>query len=333
MSDMLGMIRSLGSQLRWAADLDLPEVDSAEDFVISGMGGSGIAGDFISAVLTDSSVRVTTHKGYAPLPGWVDRVKPLVIAISYSGNTEETLSVVNDAAERGLATVVVTTGGAISQLADENAWPSVIIPDGLQPRAALGFLFGAAIRLVGASSGKADFGGDLLEAAGLADAITAEGSPRWKETEALASGAAGRSVIIYGGGPISGAAAQRWKTQVNENAKTPAWWGALPEIDHNEIVGWEADPERTIGSMSVIGLSDDSDHSRVAGRYRHTRDLTSAAVPWVGIVTSLGAAPIARVVSLAAQGDVFSWMLAKEAGVEPTPVETIEKLKQLLMED
>ena len=111
MADMLTMIRSLGSQLRWAADLDVPEIAQHEDFVIAGMGGSGIAGDFVAAVVNDSALRAVGHKNYAPLPGWVSRVQPLVVGVSYSGNTEETLSVVDEAQGLNLPLVALTTGG------------------------------------------------------------------------------------------------------------------------------------------------------------------------------------------------------------------------------
>lgn len=333
MADMLTMIRSLGAQLRWAADLIVPEVPPHEDFVIAGMGGSGISGDFVAAVVNDSSLRVVGHKNYAPLPGWVSRVRPLVVGVSFSGNTEETLSVVDQAKDLDLALVALTTGGALKDRASGEGWPTVDIPSGIQPRAALGYLFGATLRVVGASSGHSDFVADLTEAAEMADEITTEGSTAWVEAERLSASLVNRASIIYGGGAISGTAAQRWKTQINENAKMPAWWSVLPELDHNEIVSWETLPDMTNETLAIVGLSDDSDAARVSARYRHTRKLTEYAVPWAGHVKSTGRSAAARIISLTAVGDLVSWMLAVNAGVDPVPVGTIEELKKLLVED
>ena len=333
MAEMLAMIRSLGSQLRWAADLDVPEIPHHEDFVIGGMGGSGIGGDYVAAVVSESTLRAVGHKDYAPLPGWVSRVHPLVVGVSYSGNTEETLSVVDEADRLDLPIVALTTGGMLKDRAADGGWPMVDVPAGLQPRAALGYLFGATLRVVGASSGHSDFVADLTEAADVADAITTEGSTGWLEAEKLAESLGSRASIIYGGGPISGSAAQRWKTQINENAKLPAWWSVLPELDHNEIVSWGTLPEMTRQNFAIVGLSDGSDADRVSDRYGHTRTLTEEFVPWAGHVESTGRSAAARIISLTAIGDLVSWMLAVNAGVDPVPVGTIEELKKLLVED
>jgi glucose/mannose-6-phosphate isomerase len=132
---------------------------------------------------------------------------------------------------------------------------------------------------------------------------------------------------------VSSVVAQRWKTQINENAKVPAWYSALPELDHNEITGWETLPELTRQRLGIVILRDDTDHDRVSRRIAHTRNLTEDAVPWVGEVTSSGSSRLARLVSLTVVGDLVSWMLAERLGVDPVPVVTIEKLKKLLIED
>jgi glucose/mannose-6-phosphate isomerase len=332
-SDMLEMIRSLGDQLRWAVDLEAPEVGQAREFVVAGMGGSGIAGNYLAAVTVASALRAVGHKDYGPLPGWVDRVRPLVIGVSYSGNTEETLSVVDDASERGLQIVAVTTGGQLARMAKAHSWPLIEIPAGVQPRAALGYLFGAVLQVVDKAAATGGFAAHLEEAAKLADDIVSEGSDHWDQASEVASGLEGRSAIVYGGGPISGTAAQRWKTQINENAKMPAWWSVLPELDHNEIVGWETLPELTGQSLGIVSLADRADAPRVSDRLGLTEDLTEYAVPWVGHVESLGESAVARIISLTAFGDVVSWMLAEEAGVDPVAVGTIEKLKKMLVKE
>lgn len=333
MADMGEMIQDLGQQLRWASRVELPEVGSHSQFVIAGMGGSGIAGDYVKAVTSDSSVQVVGHKDYAPLPGWTEETRPLVIGISYSGNTEETLDVVSSAQKSGLDVVVLTTGGKLHEMAGANSWPTIEVPAGLQPRAALGYLFGVALRVVGKASGISTFSDDLAEAAEIADDITTNDSTEWAIADDLASSLLERISVVYGGGLLSSTVAQRWKTQINENAKMPAWWSSLPELDHNEIVGWETLPELTASQVAIVSLADRSDHDRVATRYRHTKELTEAAVAWAGRVESRGESATARIISLTAVGDLTSWMLAKKAGVDPVPVGTIEKLKKLLIQD
>ena len=332
MSDMLSQIRTLGDQLRWASHLDLPPVPPATDVLIAGMGGSGIAGDFVAALASAGRGRVAVQKGYGPLPGWALDRKPLLIAISFSGNTEETLDIARSASTTDLPIVTLTTGGELSRVTGEKGWPTISVPGGIQPRAAVGYLFGAVARVVAAAGLIPDQGSALAEAADAADRATSDGSPGWLLAGDIAEGLAGRIPIIYGGGPVSGAVAQRWKTQVNENAKTPSWWSVLPELNHNEIVGWEAMPSLTSQHLGVVALTDATDHPRVRDRLAHSRALTQNAVPWVAEVAAEGDTPLARLMSLVVMGDLVSLMLAETAGVDPVPVDTIEKLKKLLTE-
>ncbi len=332
MPDMIDQIRSLGAQLRWAAEVELPAVPPSSDVLIAGMGGSGIAGDFAAALAAPGVGRVSVHKGYGPIPGWAQARKPLLIAISFSGNTEETLDVVKSAVESALPVVTLTAGGELGRITAEKGWPSIAVPGGIQPRAAVGYLFGAVARVASAAGVIPDQGSALLEAADAADRATSEGSSTWALATSVSEGLSGRIPIIYGGGPISGAVAQRWKTQINENAKTPAWWSVLPELDHNEIVGWEAMPQVTKESLGIVALTESADHPRVSDRLAHSRALTEAAVPWVAEVAAEGDTPLARLVSLVVVGDLVSLFLAETAGVDPVPVDTIEKLKKLLTE-
>lgn len=332
MSEMLEQIRSLGEQLRWAAEIDSPHTGTFSEVLYVGMGGSGIAGDYAGAVAAPAGTRVVVHKGYGPIPAWAIRVRPLLLAASYSGNTEETLDMVTAAWESGLPVATVTTGGRLAELTDENRWKTITVPAGLQPRAAAGYMIGAVVRLLEGAMAIDDHRLAFGEAADIADEMTTEGSAAWSQAEAIADALAGRLSIIYGGGPVSSVVAQRWKTQFNENAKVPAWYSQFPELDHNEIVGWETLPELTRDNVGVVVLTDDSDHDRVRSRISFTRDLTDDAVPWVGEVSSRGTSRLARLISLTAVGDLVSWMLADRLGVDPTPVATIEKLKDLLAE-
>lgn len=330
MSEMLDQIRSLGDQLRWASGLDAPHTGTFFEVLYAGMGGSAIAGDYAGAVGQPIGTRVVTHRGYGPVPPWAIRQRPLVIAASYSGNTEETLDLVTSAAESGLAVATITTGGRLGELTSQHGWNGITVPTGLQPRAAIGYMVGAVIRLLEGSHAIDDQRLAILEAAQLADALTAEGSPAWETAAGLVEGLEGRIPIVYAGGPVSGVAARRWKTQINENAKVPAWFSLLPELDHNEIVGWETFPEKTREHVGIVVLTDQTDHDRVARRIEHTRDLTNDQVPWVGEVAASGSSTLARLVSLTVVGDLVSYLLAERLGVDPMPVATIENLKQLL---
>jgi glucose/mannose-6-phosphate isomerase len=333
MSDMLTQIQDLPAQLRWASEIDAPSIGTYSEILCVGMGGSGISGDYAAAIAEPFGTRVGVHKGYGPVPPWAIRVRPLVVAVSYSGNTEETLDLAVSARDTGLPVAVVTTGGELGKLAGEEKWPRIDVPAGLQPRAALGYLLGAVLRVLEGAHALNDQRLAFVEAAELASRAVEEGSDVWDKARKIAEGLAGRIPIIYGGGQISGVVAQRWKTQINENAKIPAWWSVLPELDHNEITSWETMPQLTKDLLGVVALTDRDDHDRVASRIDFTRDLTSDAVPWVGEVASSGTFPLTRLVSLTVTGDLVSLLLAEEAGVDPVPVNTIEKLKKLLAKE
>ena len=333
MGDMLKMIRTLGGQLRWAAEIEPPSVAGASEVIVAGMGGSGISGSYAAAIASQGRGRVSVHKDYGPLPGWVDRVRPVVVAVSYSGNTEETLDAVRDAAKRDLPIVAITSGGELARLAGEHDWSTLPVPGGLAPRAAIGYLFGAVTRVVGALGLLDDPGVQLVEAAALVDEAVEEGSEAWLTASSVADGLRGRIAIVYGGGPISGAAAGRWKTQINENAKMPAWHSLLPELDHNELVSWEAIPELTREHVGIVTLTDVADHRRIRARIDHSLALTQDAVPWLAEVDSRGDSAVARLMSLTVVGDLASWMMAVDTGVDPVGVNTIEKLKRLLTDN
>ena len=333
MVDMLSQIRSMGDQLRWAAEQGAPAIGTHSEILYVGMGGSGIAGDFVGAIAEPFGTRVIVHKGYGPLPLWATRARPLVVAASYSGNTEETLDFAVSAHDSGLRVATITTGGRLGELTAAHNWPSISVPSGIQPRAAAGYMIGAALVVLTGAHAVDDQRLAFVEASAIADEATAEGSDRWMEATDIAEQLDGRIPIIYAGGPVSTVVAQRWKTQINENAKVPAWWSTLPELDHNEITGWETMPEKTRKHLGIVSLRDRSDHDRIAARLAHTNALTHDAVPWVGEVNSTGVSLLARLVSLTAVGDLVSWMLAELAGVDPVPVATIEKLKKLLVEE
>jgi len=326
---MKAMIASFGEQLRWATDLEPVALNRASQILVAGMGGSGISGDF-AAALADTPVFV--NKSYG-LPAWVKGAGPLVVAMSYSGNTEETLSAAETAAAQGLTPAVVTGGGTLAAWAAEYGWPAVTVPGGLQPRAALGYLLGGLLHLLNAAGATSVGRRDLLAAADIADSITGEGGSGWTLAADLAQGLEGRIVAVYGGGGITSPVAQRWKTQINENAKWPAWYSVLPELDHNEIVSWTSLASLTRDHVGIVSLRDRAEPPGVTARFRYTSEITGRDVAWVGEVWSQGDSALERMVSLASMGDLVSLELARLLGVDPVPVDAIENLKRKLMEE
>jgi glucose/mannose-6-phosphate isomerase len=291
------------------------------------MGGSGFAGDVAAAIAAGQGRRVTVHKDYG-IPAWADSVGPVVVAVSHSGNTEEVVDGVRTAIAAGLAIAVAATGGDLVGLAASRELPLLLVPPGPQPRAAAGYLAGATLRLLDAAGVIHGTVPALEEAAAVVESLL--GGPAEELAGELAASLAGRIVIVYGGGPLTTAAAGRWKTQVNENAKAPAWWGALPELDHNEIVGWGAGAD-VRDAVGVVFLEDPDEPPRIRLRADLTADLM-AGIRIAGRVGARGAGPLARLFSLVVVGDLLSVALAERAGVDPVPVEVIENLKRRLAE-
>ncbi len=328
MTAMRQLIDELPGQLRWAAEAAVPTLAAAREGLVLGMGGSGFAGDVAAAFAAGQGRRVSVHKGYG-LPAWAASAQPAVVAISHSGNTEETLSGVVAALAAGMLPAAGATGGRLADLAREHDLPYLPVPPGPQPRAAAGYLAGGALRLLESAGVVSGTAPALVEAADVVESLLAGPGP---ELAAELSGAlAGRITIIYGSGPSTAAAAARWKTQINENAKAPAWWSLLPELDHNEIVGWGGHPGLVADTVGVVFLEDPDEDPRVRRRAELTAQLM-AGVRIAGHVDSRGAGPLARLFSLVVVGDLVSVLLAEGAGIDPAPVVVIEKLKKMLAE-
>jgi len=334
MNPMLEAALGLADQLRWASRLHLPEMPSGERVLVTGMGGSGISGDIAGLLAGEAGRLALVHKSYG-LPGWAARERPLVVAVSYSGNTEETLSAVAAAQELQLPMVAISTGGKLAEIARTAGAPHVEIPSGLQPRAALGYLAGAVSMVLEAAGVLPDQVGGLQEAASVLDSLFGKDGqgPGAELAEDLAEGLVGRVPVIYGGPGGSGVAALRWKTQFNENSKRAAYASWLPELDHNELVGWASIPELTRRVIGIVELRDSAEHPRVAKRFELTRQIAGADVAFVGTVWAQGETTWAKLASLIGIGDLVSLFVAAQAGVDPLPVAPIEMLKQRLAEE
>lgn len=315
-SDAVG----LGDQLRWSPSRpDTVRVDH-DAAIVCGMGGSGMAAEATALAVDAPS---TTHHGYG-VPVVAARA-PIVVAISYSGDTEETLDSVAMAQRAGFAVAAVTSGGRLAELAEERSWPLVTVPAGLQPRDALGYQVAAATTLIGAAFGQ-DVSTALAEAADAADeALDSAG----RDLAADVADAIGRRVpAVFGTTGPGALAALRWKTQINENAKRPALAAELPEANHNDLQGWFG-PDGGEGFATVM-LRDAAADDRLRARLDLMTEMLADRVPSAGRIESSGVGPLARFFSLCAVGDLASLELARHGGVDPAPIDALDHFKTSL---
>ena len=336
--ETLAAIREVDSQGQLDDALALPEhltdalfrVESARigelestGLVVCGMGGSAIGGDLARAALGDRlSMPLTTVRDYELAP-WTppDRV---VLCASYSGNTEETLACFEAAAAVGAKRVVATTGGALGAAAREAKVPVIPFPAALQPRAAVGYMFVAAAE-VAALAGAAPAIRTEIDLAGANLAKARDGLV--DRAVALADALEGTFPVIYGC-DLTTPVAYRWKTQLNENTKQPAAFHVVPEMDHNEIVGWAegSGAER----FSAVFLTDQDQHPRERERIELTAELIAPAAARVELVETEGETRTERMLWATLLGDLISLILAARRGVDPSPVPVIEELKDRL---
>ncbi|MBP1632761.1 MAG: Mannose-6-phosphate isomerase, partial [Acidobacteria bacterium] len=294
MTSMRDLIGTLPDQLRWAARLEVPAPAPAAEALVTGMGGSGIAGSLAAVVAAADGRRVGVHRSYG-LPGWAGSVRPLVVAVSHSGDTEETLSAFETAGQLGLDLAAVTTGGRLAALAAEAGCPVVVTPAVPQPRAAVGYLTGAVLRLLEAAGVVPLQSAGLLEAADVVERLLDGGrGAAVALAEDLAGALYDRLVVIYGaeGGPA--VAAYRWKTQINENGKAIAYTSSFPELDHNEIEAWAAYPDLARNRVGVVWLHDPTEDPRLAERAGVTRRMIEGRVGMAGEVHAQGEGALAR---------------------------------------
>lgn len=332
---MLDLIRRLPEMCAeaWGLPVEpsLPSVRPSQ-IVALGMGGSGIGGDLLRAVLFDETlVPVASVKDYRA-PAFVS-VHSLVFACSYSGNTEETLAAYEESVARGAACVVITSGGELLRRARDRRHPAVIVPAGLPPRAALAYLFVPMLAVLSRAGVVRSYDAELREAVTVAKETVGRLGPGGRDPSArrLAEALAGRIPVIYSSSPFLEPAAERWKTQFNENAKTFAVWNTFPELNHNETVGWGLD-EELARAIHVIILRDRRESERAAQRVTITKELAFHKAAGLDEIHSEGDGKLARLLSVILYGDLVSWHLALRRGVDPTPVEVIDRLKKRLAE-
>lgn len=298
--------------------------------IISGLGGSAIGGDLVKAYVWNScSVPIFVNREYT-LPAFTGS-ETLFIACSYSGDTEETLSSFEEALKKKTQILSVSSGGRLIALSKEKKIPFVQIPAGFPPRCALGYLFfsllGALNKLGLVQSSKEEIAEALSLLREMAQTkLNPEVPVSSNPAKELAQLMHNKFPLIYSGqtfGPV----ATRWRTQLNENAKVLASTHIFPELNHNEIVGWEF-PRELLKQFVPIYLTDGGDHPRVKRRMAITKTILEREVSVkVTEVPSLGKGLLARMFSLIYIGDFASFYLALLNGVDPTPVERIRCLK------
>ena len=329
---MVNVAFELGNQvqeeLEFSENIDSIQYDS---LLIMGMGASGVSGDVLSLISNEvSSKNITVRKSYS-IPKKIMEVKPFCLFISYSGNTEETLSGLNDAIKNNLDWAVISSGGKLIDLAIEHNKEYIKIPDGLQPRAAFGYLTQAVCKIVDIVEGT-NFLKELRDVGNYLNEILneEEDSEIFIEAKKIAKQINKKTCIIYGGTDLTELVASRWKTQINENAKSKAFVGSMPEVHHNEILSWDADVEGSKSNYVLILLRDNSENSQIAKRFDLTQKLLGEKVEIFNIEPKSQSTTLIKLMELVLLGDLFSISLADELNMIPEDIEGIENLKKLL---
>ena len=315
--------------LEVAAAVGLGDLEfSPNAVVLAGLGGSAAGGDLARVLFeAEGGVPFCVNRDYA-LPGFVGE-STLVFAVSYSGNTEETLAAYEDAKSRGAKIIAVASGGRLAELASGDGFPIVEIPGGQPPRTALGLLF---VPVVSACERlgllpKHDFGSAfaLLDECVQDWGVEAEGNP----AKRLAADLHGALAVIYGLGPWQATVANRWKGQINENAKNMAFANGYPELCHNEILGWVKAGEQGVDRWVQVVLQDGTESAKMKARAEVTAGLTKDVCK-THTVTAKGSSLLDRIVSLTLFGDFVSIYLAALNGVDPENIDSINVLKSEL---
>ena len=347
--NMLGEIDNLPRQLQSAWELGqqqpLPDAKGIARIIISGMGGSAIGADLLTAYIAPAcKIPVIVHRDYS-LPAWAHGTETLVIVSSHSGNTEETLEAFDAAVKTGCRILAVCTGGELEKRANAHNVPVWKFTHAGQPRAAVGFSFGLLLAaftrmgLIASTSPKGTLSHsagfnpekELLEALAVMhsqqETLRADVPVAQNPAKRMAGQLVGRWVNVYGSG-ILAPVARRWKGQVNEDAKAGAGFELLPEADHNALAGLE-NPEVLMQTMTLF-LRAPSDHPRNLLR----ADLTRQGFIVEGLNTDVyeakGESPLAHIWTALHFGDYMAYYLAMAYEVDPTPVEAIQDLKAAL---
>lgn len=327
--DALGVAEKQWQQFEHRYQVPSTKYQTIDNVVLAGMGGSALPGVFLTSWPT-LTVPFEICRNYQ-LPAYVSK-NTLVISSSYSGNTEETLSALADAEAKGAMIVVIAAGGQLLDQAKLKSYPLFQIPSGIQPRMSSFYFLAAFIQLLEPlgliKKGSID---ELSNTANWLRDQTASWKPAVPTTQnkakQLAQELMGRTVIVYSG-PLLAPAANKWKICMNENAKNLAWWNQYPELNHNEFIGWSSHPINK--PFAVVEIRSKLEHARVQKRFETTERLLSGTRPAPQVVVPEGNTIPQQLFWSSMFGDFVSIYLALLNGVNPTPVDLVEKFKKAL---
>lgn len=302
-----------------------------QNIVLCGMGGSAIGGDLLRSYLLDElTVPFLIVRSYT-VPAFVGK-RTLAIISSYSGTTEEALACYRQAIRKGATILTISSGGTVETMARRHRHPHINVPGGPSPRAALGYSFFPLLIAFARLGLVASKSREIRETILLLKAKAAEYANCESATNAallLARQLHGRIGVVYSASERLDAVNTRWRGQIAENAKSLMWGHVLPEMNHNELVGWKVLREQ-MRELQVFFLRDHEDHPRVARRLDITKQLISEYTGHIAEVWSEGKSRLARIFSLIHLGDWVSFYLAMLNNEDPMPVKVIDYLKNEL---
>ncbi len=321
---MKELVASFTAQLRQAVDIGekatftKPSVE-IRNVLITGLGGSGIGGSIIAQIV-DQEIKVplVVNKDYF-LPAFVGP-GTLVIISSYSGNTEETLAAMKIAMERGAKIVCITSGGKVQELAKANGYDLIIIPGGMPPRACLAYSFTQLFFVLHGFGLIGDwFKTDFETSIHLLDH---EEEHLCAEAYYLAEKLHKKIPVIYSQANYEGVCT-RFRQQINENSKMLCWHHALPEMNHNELVGWTQPNDK----LAVVFFRNENDYDRTKARMELTKSIVLKYTPYIFEVVSKGQSQLQKSLYLIHFGDWVSWYLSEIRNIDATEVKVIDFLK------
>ncbi len=318
--ELLDIIHSLPQQAREGVQLgkDVKASGEFSSIVVTGMGGSGIPGDILKGVLRDCKLPIIVNKEYS-LPGFVNK-NTLVFVISYSGNTEETLSAFKEAQKKRATIIVLTSDGKLRELARDAKVPMIVVPQGLPPRSAVAYLLFPMLVILHNS------GIIKLNVAEIKATIESLKNPEFDaKAKELAGHLKGKIPIIYAG-PQHEAVALRWKQEFNENSKVHAFHNVFSELDHNELMAYE----KAEDNFHVIMLRDEWDNAQNKKRMEHLKAILKARKIPVTEIVLKGKQHLVKTFTAIYMGDLTSYYLAEELGIDPIETSLIEELKKRL---
>jgi glucose/mannose-6-phosphate isomerase len=303
-------------------------IANPENIIIVGMGGSAIGGELLKDWSRDKAqVPIEVSRAYS-LPAYAND-RSLVLVMSYSGETEESLSAFLDALKRRCMIFCVSSGGSLLEFAEKLNVPYLRVPSGMPPRAALPYMIVPLLKSLEEVGVVSDISKELAEATQLLERVADENAPekpvKDNFAKMLASKINGSAPVIYGFG-VYRSVAQRFKQQFNENSKVPSKWEFFSELNHNEIVGWE-NTGKLAECFSTIFIRDKAEPDVTRNRIEMTKTLLPSGSK-IFEVWSQGNYPLARMLSTVCIGDFTSVYLAVLCGIDPTPVDKISLLKE-----